>query len=338
MENITIFNNLLNQYLKEDGGKYTNELNKLQKYISKYGLENRVFDLDESNIYQYFNYIFDKNVGARTTLNTHLAALKGFFNFLIDHHYDFKRLSGLISNSSFQNNLMTQLDQSHNKPTIEIPLLTSILLKADTYLGNHKNESYSQNELSQFLKIQIAVLYIKLSLTIPLKTSEMLELELIPQNIKSSRSISHNGVIVKIPRGIIIQIFDTIRFCEESFKVKYADDEKLFYYLYRVINKTPNTTNINDSLKKLYEALNISELYNTVAVGKKNMSTYTPESYKRTAIYHMLKNGVNILYLKILTGLDMNTLISDFDYEVDSQDISYFINSSLINTKYYAYL
>lgn len=62
---------------------------------------------------------------------------------------------------------------------------------------------------------------------------------------------------------------------------------------------------------------------------------------KKTAIFEMLNNGVNIVYLKQLTGLDIGTLLADYDVEGIKADVdikSYNINSSIVNTEYYAYL
>jgi hypothetical protein len=55
----------------------------------------------------------------------------------------------------------------------------------------------------------------------------------------------------------------------------------------------------------------------------------------------MLNRGANIVYLRQLTGLDINSLISDYEMESAISDVdvkSYNINSGIINSAYYSYL
>lgn len=85
----------------------------------------------------------------------------------------------------------------------------------------------------------------------------------------------------------------------------------------------------------------MNELLQTYKSGTKNTSLYPLESYKKTAIFEMLNNGVNIVYLKQLTGLEINTLLSDYNLETIKADIdvkSYNINSGIANAAYFGYL
>lgn len=55
----------------------------------------------------------------------------------------------------------------------------------------------------------------------------------------------------------------------------------------------------------------------------------------------MLNNGINIVYLKQLTGLEISTLLADYDLEMIKSDIdvkSYNINSCIVNSSYFTYL
>lgn len=53
----------------------------------------------------------------------------------------------------------------------------------------------------------------------------------------------------------------------------------------------------------------------------------------------MLRNGVNIVYLTKLTGLDEKALLVDFDYDtLNDWDVSRNINNSLLACGYYEYL
>lgn len=102
---------------------------------------------------------------------------------------------------------------------------------------------------------------------------------------------------------------------------------------------TPST--ITAELQKLYKELKMYELLETYKSGTKNVSLYPLESYKKTAIYEMLNNGINIVYLKQLTGLEISTLLADYDLEMIKSDIdvkSYNINSCIVNSSYFTYL
>ena len=76
-----------------------------------------------------------------------------------------------------------------------------------------------------------------------------------------------------------------------------------------------------------------------VSGGKREKYVYPAGSYKKTAIYNMLSNGANIVYLEKLTGLDTKTLLSDFVFDsLDSKAVEKNINSSLLLCGYYEYL
>lgn len=53
----------------------------------------------------------------------------------------------------------------------------------------------------------------------------------------------------------------------------------------------------------------------------------------------MLVNGANIVYLVKLTGLDIQTLLSDFEYDsLNTRAVDSNLNSSLLACDYYEYL
>ena len=82
------------------------------------------------------------------------------------------------------------------------------------------------------------------------------------------------------------------------------------------------------------------EMLEKVSGGKRDKyNIYPAGSYKKTAIYKMLNNGANIVYLEKLTGLDTKTLLSDFVFDnLNERDIETNINSSLLQCEYYEYL
>lgn len=89
----------------------------------------------------------------------------------------------------------------------------------------------------------------------------------------------------------------------------------------------------------MYEGLGLVEMLEKVSGGKRGKYIYPAGSYKKTAIYNMLNNGANIVYLEKLTGLDTKTLLSDFVFDnLNERDIETNINSSLLQCEYYEYL
>lgn len=176
---------------------------------------------------------------------------------------------------------------------------------------------------------------------IPLKASEIITLQIGDIKSESFREIKYNNITIKIPNGVRAEIISTVNFAEMHYNLKYDNSISLFEFLYKATNLRPSTMKISETLIRAYKVIGASALLETYKSGTKNISLYPPESYKKTAILEMLNRGVNIVYLRQLTGLDINSLISDYDIDSTVSDVdvkSYNINSGTINTDYYAYL
>lgn len=81
--NIEIFNSFVKEFLHKDS-TYKQQIENFQAYLKKYNLEDRVFNLYETNIDDFFEYAFEQNIGTDAQLTSHIAALKALFGFLID--------------------------------------------------------------------------------------------------------------------------------------------------------------------------------------------------------------------------------------------------------------
>ncbi|RKD31973.1 hypothetical protein [Lacrimispora algidixylanolytica] len=218
-----------------------------------------------------------------------------------------------------------------------IDILTDVLSKIENYLDG----DLTRQKDKKIYDVLIARLYIKLSLLIPLKASEIITLQIGNIKKESFREINYNNITIKIPNGVRSEIINTVNFAERHFNLKYDNSISLFEFLYKATNLRPSTTKISETLIRAYKIIGASALLETYKSGTKNISLYPPESYKKTAILEMLNRGVNIVYLRQLTGLDINSLISDYDIDSTVSDVdvkSYNINSGTINTEYYAYL
>lgn len=340
MKNSETLNTLIKKYL-EINPQYSNEIGNFDKFLTDRELKERIFNLSEHHIDEYFIYSYKNKIGAIPTLVSHISALKSFMSFLDTENHNFKPLLGYIATPDFQNKLKSKLEKSIEKQVINFDLLRIILTKLDNHLDSNIEKSYSNTlEKNRFLEKLIARIFIKISLIIPLKPTGITQLN-ISNEVIENRSIVHNGLCIKLPSTLVRNIEQTIAFIEREYGDQYENNEMLFGRLYSCLGKVASTSTISNSLTLMYKELGLSEMLVQTMVGKKNMYNYPSESYKKTAIFEMLNNGVNIMYLKKLTGLDLNSLINDYDFSDEQKFISeesYNVNSSLINSNYYSFL
>lgn len=177
------------------------------------------------------------------------------------------------------------------------------------------------------------------SLLLPLQTGQIIDIKLGDVRSTQFREIIHNDVKVKLPNNLRKDIINSVNYAEMKYRVKYSTEDKIFEYLYSCENKKGQREGINRTLPRVYEGLGLVEMLEKVSGGKRDKYIYPAGSYKKTAIYNMLNNGANIVYLEKLTGLDTKTLLSDFVFDnLNERDIETNINSSLLQCEYYEYL
>lgn len=322
---------------------YGNEIKIFKKYLKKNSLEQKVFKLTTTNIDEYFDYLIkgDK-VGSISTSVAHTSALKVLINKLDKLGYNNHTLLGYLESDDFKTEIQSKLSFNSQKEIISIDLIKSTLYKIDRYLEEKiEDKNIKGNKKLRILKVMVARLYIKLSLIIPIKLSEMLEIKVGDINNQEFRNLYHNGVCIRMTNNLRKEIINTIEYFEKEFGVSYNKNDRLFEFLILKYSKTVTTTDISHALELTYKELEIEELLVKKKIGVKNMSVFTAESYKKSAIAYMLRNGVNIVYLKKLTGLDISTLIGDFNLEEEifiKDAISDNINRSLVTMDYYSYL
>ena len=341
MKNSERFYGLVDEFLNRDD-TYRLQTKHFINFLKDRMLEEKVFNLNESHIDEYFIYCCDSNIGYEPTLTSHISALKSLFDFLINNDQNFKVLNGYISTTGFKEQLSAKLEKTFSKPVLDNTLVNSILFKVDSFIEKNINNPFSREaQKRKFFEIMIVRLYVKLSLILPLKTSQMLKLKLFNIMDNDTRTIFYNGIEVKLPNSLRDEIVITIKYAAREFSHEYSEDYSIFEYLYSSISKKAEAPTINISLTKAYKELDILEMLKQKKGGKKDKYIYPAECYKITAIVNMLKNGTNIVYLKKLTGLDIGTLVSDFDFDkkIEPRDIiSANINSGIIQSGYFTYL
>lgn len=332
---------VINEIINEKS--YENEIKIFLGYLRLKSLEDKVFKLTTTNIDDYFEFtIKEDKIGSISTSVAHINALKTLINKFDKRGYNNHTLLGYLESNEFINQIKSKLSLNSEKEIISVQLIQATIFKIDTYIKeNHHKDKLTCHKKTRLLKMMISSLYIKLSLIIPIKLSEMLQLNLGDIKKSDFRKIIYNGVKIKITNSLRKQILETVEYFEKEFSQKYNQEDMIFNFLISKYSKNVTTTDISNALESCYRELNIIELLERKKVGVKYMSVFTPESYKKSAITYMLRNGVNIVYLKKLTGLDISTLIGNFNLEeniIIDDVVSVDINKALITTDYYTYL
>lgn len=336
MKNGEHFKELVKNLIKKDS-KYDNELNIFVNYLVSNGLIDNCFDLSTRDMDKYFESLINVKIGSPSALNAHIAALTSLFEYLMNEKFDFRSLHGYINMNSFRDKYLKKIDVGSKKEIIPKEILIDVLNKIEIYYNSHIED----NPSNKFYHFLIARLYVKLSLLIPLKPIDMAKLKIGDIRDKNFSEIQYNEIFIKVPKSVKDNIIETIEYAENQYQIEYHEDEALFEYLYKVVNMKPHSNTISDCLKKLHKIIGATEMLITYKSGTKNMLQYPVESYKKTAIFEMLNNGVNIVYLKQLTGLDIGTLIRDCDIDDLKSNIdikSQNINNGIINSSYFSFL
>ncbi|MBA4688120.1 MAG: hypothetical protein H2184_13260 [Candidatus Galacturonibacter soehngenii] len=337
--NFERFNILVDEFLKVDS-KYKLQIENFRDYLDEYKLTDKVFNLYETNIDEFFKHAMKKSIGTKSQLVSHIAALKSLFNYFIDNNLKFSDLNGYISNPAFKEKYSHKVDEVCNKDILSIEMINKILNTMDLYISNQCDGIFrNKSEEAAYLHVLIARLFIKVSLLLPLKTSQVLEIKLGDVYKEDWREIYWNDVKVKVPNNLRKDILFTLGYVQNKFGKKYTPKVKIFELLYSCEGKKNSTDSINATFPRVYKRLQLNEMLETTLKGKKNNYRYPAESYKKTAITNMLSNGANIVYLIKLTGLDAQALLVDFDYgNLNDWDVTRNINSSLLACSYYEYL
>ncbi|RHO87127.1 hypothetical protein DW049_08955 [Ruminococcus sp. AF41-9] len=335
METGREFIRLLNKLLSEEP-KYDNELKTFLHYLERENLLDKCFDLSLRDIDEFFDSLIGIKMGVLSTLNMYIAALTSLFEYLLRENHNFRALLGYIGSATFKEKYINKLGNGSQKKVIPMDILQKLLSKMEDYFSQENKKA-----TDKLYHLLIARVYIELSLIIPVKPGDLLELKVGKIKNVTVREIVYNSIAIKLPKSVRTHIIEIIDFAETQYHRKYSEEEALFIFLYKAIGKNINPSMMTGELQKLYRELEMNELLQTYKSGTKNVSLYPLESYKKTAIFEMLNNGVNIVYLKQLTGLEINTLLADYNLAMIKSDIdikSYNINSGIVNAAYFAYL
>jgi len=342
MTNKERYHDLVSKLLAENK-TYQNEIGLFNQFLKNRLLEERVFNLNQSNIDDYFNSSLVDKIGGETTLTTHISALKQLFSYLNSNQINsFNDLFAYISNGDFKQKLSEKLVRSSNKEIINCSLLCSTIQKIDNYIHANIDRKFRlKTEKNNFFGMMISIVFIKLNLLLPLRPTDLLNIDLGSIQLDDVRMITCNNVDLKLPNSLRKQIIQIIEYSQNEYHQTYDAKEPIFYFLFRCIGREASTPYLSKCLTRTYEILGIDELLVRKEGGQKDKFVYPAESYKNTAILNLLNAGTNIVYLAKLTGLDIGTLASyyNFEDEVEKRDvISDDINKGIALTDYYTYI
>ena len=122
-------------------------------------------------------------MGVSSTLNAYIAALSCLFEYLMREKYNFRDLLGYIGSAEFRKKYLDKLENGSHKKIISMYILQKLLYKMDYYFS--KDHGKSQDKIYHLLIVRV---YIELSLIIPLKPSDLLEIKVAEIPCKTGHS------------------------------------------------------------------------------------------------------------------------------------------------------
>ena len=100
-------------------------------------------------------------------------------------------------------------------------MVNKVLKTMDSYISNNENGNFrNKSEEAAYLHVLIARLFIKISLLLPLKTSQILEIQLGNVYKNDWRELLWNDVRVKVPNNLRKDILFTLEYVHIKLKKK----------------------------------------------------------------------------------------------------------------------
>jgi hypothetical protein len=306
--------------------RYDNEIAIFINYLTEKKLLKSILYLTRDNIDDYFIDCKYKNkLNSTSSLNTHISALKWLFEQLIKHNYNFDDNLGYISTKSFKTKIAMQLNGAKVKELISSDDLTILLQILDNTENLHNTNNYS--------KLQFVRLYLKLNLLIPLKVTEMLNVK-FHQFSEDFRQIEINDITVRIPNSLRIEILEYLDGINRTLGQTYNHSECFFHFLASKVTRKKylDTGDVSRWFFTAFKAVGLTDY-----IKDSNSSSFAVERIKKSVIFCLINQGCNLMYLSMLTGLTIDSLIKEYSID-DIDEISESINISLFKTNYYNYL
>lgn len=312
---------------------YENEINLFYNFLIENNLESNFLILKQEDIRNYFIHLYDINkLGAKSTLDTHIAALKKFFEYLILRKYNFDNLLGYISTQDFKNKISEYLKSVKSKEILPLAVLKNVLSKLDEYIENNEYDQFEKESMkTRYLKILFVRLYIKLNLIVPLKVSEMEKIQ-FNHFEDSFRTVCVNDYKLNITNSLRINLLQTLRILKDEKGLDYQSEESLFSFVAKPLERNFSTANLSEWFFTAFNFLELNQIL------EPNSKSFKVEKFKKTAIWYLISNNTNLLYLSELTGLSLDSLVADFSFISDNEKVTHAINSGLVKAEYYNYI
>ena len=199
------FKSLISDYLAQNN-KYELQLRHFMEFLSDKEMEDRAFNLYPKDIDEFFKESFKDKIGTEAQVNSHMSALGSLFDYLISKEYKFSELSGYIKSPEFRRKMFQQVDKTENKTILSKESLRNILVLIDNYLQDN-----TSNKKQKYYEILIARIFIKLSLILPLRVSQMLNISIGDIHDNNMRYLVYNDIQIKLPNSLRLMTLRTTR-------------------------------------------------------------------------------------------------------------------------------
>lgn len=273
------------------------------------------------------------------TMASYLEGIKSFDDFLIAKGYNDKYI---IPRGEKYTKFKKELSAKYSlKERIERESLPSTDIKAildsiDEYFRKTNYDSLGSEAKERYIYWLCLRVYIKISLLAPAKKSKLLKVVFKDFDLEF-RTITINGILIKIPNGLRYNILESLEFISNLSKTTWKSTDYFFeYYTIEVKGKKDIIgTTLNAKFCKYLKDNDLLEI-------ESKKTSFSLEVLSNSTIYQMIVNGTNPYYISQITGISIGQLaskyyskIEDISCEVSAESE---INKSIASCDYYQYL
>lgn len=273
------------------------------------------------------------------TMASYLEGIKAFDAFLFSNGYTG---SYIVPKDSDYGDFKKELAEKYNlKERVERDYLDSavvqnILNSLDEYFMYITYDTLGKEAKERYIYWLCLRVYIKISLLAPAKKATLLSLTFSNFDTKF-RTVTVNGVLIKIPNGLRYNILESLEFVKKISGMTYQTSDFFFeYYTVAVKGKKDIIgTTLNAKFCKYLKDNNLIEIEN-------DKTSYSLEVLSNTTIHQMILNGTNPYYISQITGISIGQLASKYYNQIEDISIKISaeseINKSIASCDYYQYL
>lgn len=273
------------------------------------------------------------------TMASYLEGLKAFDAFLFSNGYNGKYI--LPKNTDYSNfkrdlavkyNLKERIERDY----LESSVIQDILNSFDEYFMATPYDALGKEAKERYIYWLCLRVYIKICLLAPAKKAKLLKLTFA--NFGSEfRSVTVNGIVVKIPNGLRFNILESLKIVKKISNITWLSTDYFFQYYTAAVKgkKEFIGTALNAKFCKYLKDNNLIE------IGNKKTS-FSLEVLSNSTVHQMILNGTNPYYISQITDISIGQLASKYYNHIEDIAIETTaeteINKSIACCDYYQYL